>query len=201
MICGLESRRSLTLSLQFTRLRYSRNLPLRSKFFDVPRPSVQKFWGLRLLMDRCHQTSIRLNKHEQALRVQEVDFMGHSLTAQGLKLDPKKVETILKLPTPKSKEDIERFNDTVNYLAKFLPRLSYIMEPLRRLTQTDAEWHWKDGEEKAFSEKEKTLSPKLQSLLTIAQTKTLSYSAMPVTVALKLFSYEKVDLLLTLAGR
>ena len=79
------------------------------------------------------------------------------MTAQGLKPDPKKVETILKLPTPKSKEDIERLNDAVNYLAKFLPRLSYIMEPLRRLTQTDAEWHWKDGEEKGFSEKRKNL--------------------------------------------
>ena len=198
MIWGLESRRSLTLSLQFTRLRYSRNLPLRFKFFDVPRPSVQKFWGLRLLMDRCHQKSIKLNKHEQALRVQEVDFMGHFLTAQGLKPDPKKVETILKLPTPKSKEDIERLNDTVNYLAKFLPRLSYTMGPLRRLTQTDAEWHWKDGEEKAFSEKKKNLVTQAPIL---AQTKNLSYSAMPVTVALKLFSYKKVDLLLTLAGR
>ena len=26
------------------------------------------------------------------------------------------------------------------------------MEPLRRLTQTGVEWHWEDGEEKAFSE-------------------------------------------------
>ena len=44
------TRRSLTLFLQFTRLRYSRNLPLRSKFFDVSRLSVQQFWGLRLFM-------------------------------------------------------------------------------------------------------------------------------------------------------
>ena len=71
-----------------------------------------------------------------------MDFMGHLLTAQDLKPDPQKVEAILKLPTPKSKEDIERLNGMVNYLAKFLPRLSHIMEPLRRLTQTGVEWHW-----------------------------------------------------------
>ena len=82
------------------------------------------------LLERCHHKSIKLNKHKLALRVQEVDFMGHLLTAQGLKPDPKKVEAILKLPTPKSKEDIERLNGTVNYLAKFLPRLSHVMEPL-----------------------------------------------------------------------
>ncbi|KAK2566265.1 Retrovirus-related Pol polyprotein from transposon 17.6 [Acropora cervicornis] len=78
--------------------------------------------------------------------------MGHLLTTQGLKPDPKKVEAIIKLPTPKSKEDIERLNGTVNYLVKFLPRLSHLMEPLRRLTQTGVEWHWEDGVEKAFSE-------------------------------------------------
>ena len=74
------------------------------------------------------------------------------------------------------------------------------MKPLRRLTQTGVEWHWEDGEEKAFSEVN-TLSPKLQYLLTIDQTKNLPYSATPVAVALELFSYKKVDPLLTLAGR
>ena len=57
--------------------------------------------------------------------------MGHLPTAQGLKPDPKKVEAILKLPTPKSKEDIERLTGEVNYRAKFLPRLSHVMGPLQ----------------------------------------------------------------------
>ena len=46
--------------------------------------------------------------------------MGHLLTAQGLKPDPNKVEATLKLKTPGIKEEIERLNSTVNYLAKFL---------------------------------------------------------------------------------
>lgn len=53
------------------------------------------------------------------LRVQQLDFMGHQLTLQVLKPNPSKVEAILKLETPKTKEDIERLNGTVNYLAKF----------------------------------------------------------------------------------
>ena len=52
------------------------------------------------------------------LRVQQLDFMGHQLTLQVLKPNPSKVEAILKLETPKTKEDIERLNGTVNYLAK-----------------------------------------------------------------------------------
>lgn len=58
--------------------------------------------NLALLLERCHK-SIKMNKHKLVLRVQEVDFIGPFLTAQGLKPDPKKLEAIRKLPTPKSK--------------------------------------------------------------------------------------------------
>ena len=92
--------------------------------------------NLASLLERCHQRAIKLNKHKLALRVQEVDFMGHLITAQGLKPHPKKVEAILKLPKPKSKEDIERLNGTV--IAKFLPRLSNVMEPLQRPRQVSS---------------------------------------------------------------
>ena len=40
------------------------------------------------------------------LTVEQLNFMGHQLTAQDLKPDPSKVEAILKLDTPKTKEDI-----------------------------------------------------------------------------------------------
>ena len=66
--------------------------------------------------------------------------MGHCLTAQGLRPDPSKVEAILKMESPRTKEDIEKLNGTVNYLAKFLPKLSQVMEPLRKITQKGIEW-------------------------------------------------------------
>ena len=108
--------------------------------------------NLSMLLERCCQKSIKLNRDKVVLRVQQIDFMGHLLTAQGLKPDPNKVEAILKLETPETKEDIERLNGTVNYLAKFLPRLSQVMEPLRRLTQSGVEWYWGNVEDKAFNE-------------------------------------------------
>ena len=84
--------------------------------------------------------------------MQQVDFMGHCLTSQGLIPDPSKVEAILKMESPRTKEDIERLNGTVNYLAKFLPKLSQVMEPVRRLTQKGIEWYWGKAEEKVFTE-------------------------------------------------
>ena len=104
--------------------------------------------NLTSLLEHCKEKSIRLNKEKVALRVQQLDFMGHQLTAQGLKPDISKVEAILKLETPKTKEDIERLIGTANYLSKFLLKLSQVMEPLTRLTQKEVEWCWGDAEEK-----------------------------------------------------
>ena len=84
--------------------------------------------------------------------MQQLDFMGHKLAPQGLKPNPSKVEAILKLETPKTKEDIDRLNGTVNYPAKFLPKLSQVMEPLRTLTQQGIEWCWGKDEDMAFTE-------------------------------------------------
>ena len=108
--------------------------------------------NLTSLLTRCEEKSIRLNKEKVVLRVQQVDFMGHCLTAQGLRPDPSKVEAILKMESPRTKEDIDRLNGTVKYLTKFLPKLSQVMEPLRKLTQKGIEWFWGKAEEKAFSE-------------------------------------------------
>ena len=44
--------------------------------------------NLRSLLKHCEEKSIWLNKEKMVLRGQQLDFMGHCLTAQGLKPDP-----------------------------------------------------------------------------------------------------------------
>ena len=48
----------------------------------------------------------------------------HILTPQGLKPDPCKVKGIVDMPDPTDAQSLCRFLGMVNYLAKFLPRLS-----------------------------------------------------------------------------
>jgi len=71
------------------------------------------------------------------LRQKEVPYMGHLLSSDGLKPDPAKVEAVTKMPRPEDVEGVQRLNGFVTYLAKFLPKLSEIMEPIRRLTRKD----------------------------------------------------------------
>ena len=75
-------------------------------------------------------------------------FTGHQLTPEGLKPDPAKIEAITAMPEPDNVTALKRFLAMVNYLSKFMPHLSKMTEPLRRLEDyNDAEWQWLKQEE------------------------------------------------------
>ena len=58
------------------------------------------------------------------LRQKEVPFIGHVASKEGLKPDPTKVSAILEMPAPTDRAGVVRFKGFVQYLAKFLPRLT-----------------------------------------------------------------------------
>ena len=105
----------------------------------------------RAFFKKCREWNLKLNKLKLKRSQTEVRFMGHLLTPDGLKADPAKVEAILDMPPPTDVKGLKRFLGMVNYLAKFLPLLSDMTEPLRRLEDKDVEWCWLAQHEKAFT--------------------------------------------------
>ena len=78
--------------------------------------------------------------------------MGHVVSNKGLKNDPSKVEAILKMEPPTDKAGVERLRGTVNYLSRFVPKLTDVMRPISDLTRPDNEWSWTSSHDKAFEE-------------------------------------------------
>ena len=74
---------------------------------------------LRVLLQRCREKGIKLNKEKLKLRCKEVPFMGHVISANGLKADPTKIQGIQEMPTPSSKQDVKRLLGMANYLQIF----------------------------------------------------------------------------------
>ena len=67
------------------------------------------------------------------LRKTEVKFMGHLITKDGLKTDPEKIKAVQEMPRPTSKKLLGLLG-FVNYLSKFLLKLSEVVQPLRVMT-------------------------------------------------------------------
>ena len=106
--------------------------------------------NVQSLLQRCLDHGIILSPEQMKLRLKEVPHMGHLLTSAGLKPDLAKVEAITKMPKPQDIEGIQHLNEFINYLAKFLPKLSDAMEPICHLTGKDTPWKWSTEQDKAF---------------------------------------------------
>ena len=77
--------------------------------------------NLFALLDRARERNLRMNPEKIKLRQQEVPFIGHLLTPQGLIPDPAKVEAIVNMPVPTDVKSLQRALGMINYLSKFLP--------------------------------------------------------------------------------
>jgi hypothetical protein len=106
--------------------------------------------NVRALLERAREFNLKLNGKKLRFKQRSVPYMGHLLTEQGIQPDPNRIEAIKSLPKPDSAKAVQRLLGSVNYLARFLPRLSEAAEPLRRLTKEDVPWHWESHQERAY---------------------------------------------------
>ena len=120
--------------------------------------------NLRKLLARAREFNVKFNKEKVQLNKREVTYLGHIVSADGLKPDPKKVEAIDKMPSPTDKQGVQRLLGALNYLRGFIPNISQITEPIRALLKNDSDWHWSHEQEKALTEIKKilTAAPVLQ---------------------------------------
>ena len=106
--------------------------------------------NLLAFLKRCEEQDLNLNAEKMKLRKDEVLFIGHLASAQGLGVDPAKVRAITEMPPPSDKLGVQRLLGLAQYLAKFLPKLSDITKPLQDITQNDVQFVWEDGQKEAF---------------------------------------------------
>ena len=85
-------------------------------------------------------------------------FIVHVATAEGLCVDPSKVQAIVEMPHPSEVAAVQRFLGLAQYLSKFLPHLSDITKPLRELTQKDVVWTWDPSQQQALEKLKKAVS-------------------------------------------
>ena len=102
------------------------------------------------VLEKCREANLKLNKEKCEFRLNELKFVGHIFSADGVRADPDKVEAISGMPSPRDKSDLRRFLGMINYLGKFMPNLSEKTALLRSLLEKDVLWSWSDKHEECF---------------------------------------------------
>lgn len=130
--------------------------------------------NLRALFLRAREIGLRLNRDKCKFIQDELPYIGHLLTSEGVKPDPNKVRSILDMEPPQTQQGVKRFLGHVTYMSKFVNNLSAESEPLRRLLKQENHFEWSDDQINSFN--------RLKNILTNAETLQYFDPTQPVVI-------------------
>ena len=95
-----------------------------------------------------------------------VNFLGHVISAQGIMVDPQKVEAILNWEAPTNQTEVRSFLGLARYYRRFIKDFSIIASPMTELLRKNVKFEWTEERQKCMDE--------LKGRLTSAHILTLS---------------------------
>jgi hypothetical protein len=113
--------------------------------------------NLQDVFDRIREAGLTLKPKKCALFQQQVAFLGHIVSANGLTCDPEKFAAVKEWKTPKTITDVRHYLGFVNYYRRFIRSFAHVASPLTALTQKGKPFIWTNQCEEAFQ----TLKTKL----------------------------------------
>ena len=99
---------------------------------------LRKF-GLKMKCEKCSF----FKKH--------IQYLGHLVSEKGFKPLPEKLESICKMPAPRTAKEVKQFLGLIGYYQKFVPHFVDISRPLTKLTHHNVVFEWTDQCSKAFN--------------------------------------------------
>jgi hypothetical protein len=80
----------------------------------------------------------------------ELTYLGHVISENVVKPDPKKTEAVVRFPTPAKGKDMTAFLGLTGYYRKFIPHFSTIATPLTAILTKGVPWKWTGKEQESF---------------------------------------------------
>jgi len=72
----------------------------------------------------------------------EGKLLGHIVSADGVSIDPERVEAIQRIEIPRHKKGVQSFQGKINFLRRFVPNFAEIIKPISNMLKKDDEVKW-----------------------------------------------------------
>ena len=114
--------------------------------------------NLSAVLQRLSAAGMKLKPEKCFFMLQEVEYLGHTISAKGIQPTSQKVRAIVEAPRPTNVSQLKSSLGLLNYYGKFLPNLSTHLAPLYTLLQKQSPWSWDKSQEDAFKKAKSMLT-------------------------------------------
>lgn len=97
------------------------------------------------------QANLKLKADKCTFGAEEVTFLGHILSANGIRQDPEKLKAITCLPPPANVNELYRILGMLGYYRRFVPNYSMLSAPLNNLLKKNVPYVWTQTHDLALS--------------------------------------------------
>ncbi|WVZ80412.1 hypothetical protein U9M48_027885 [Paspalum notatum var. saurae] len=108
---------------------------------------------LRLVLQRLREHKLYTKFSKCEFWIDEVRFLGHIVSKEGIAVDPSKVSTVTNWKVPKIPKEVR-----AGYYRRFIENFSKIAKPMTSLLEKDAEFKWTNAQQATFDELKKRLT-------------------------------------------
>ncbi|WJZ94855.1 hypothetical protein VitviT2T_013680 [Vitis vinifera] len=100
--------------------------------------------ALERFFERIRQFRLRLNPKKCTFGVTSGKLLGYMVSERGIEVDPDKIRAILDMPAPRTEREVRGFLGRLQYISRFIARLTDICEPIFRLLRKSQPTVWDD---------------------------------------------------------
>ena len=105
---------------------------------------------IRLVLERLKKAGLKLKPSKCHFLRESVEYLGHLITPQGLKPNPKQVKAVVEFPIPESVTNVRQFLGLTSYYRRFIAQFAKVAAPLHALTRKEAVFEWSTECQRAF---------------------------------------------------
>ncbi|GBM65989.1 Transposon Ty3-G Gag-Pol polyprotein [Araneus ventricosus] len=117
----------------------------------VGRTFQEHFNNIRKVFQRLQNANLKLSPRKCRFFRKEVSYLGHIISADGVKTDPEKTKAVVDWPRPETVHDLRSFLGLCTYYCRFVRNFSAIARPLHKLIEARSNFNWTEECEKSFN--------------------------------------------------
>ena len=102
------------------------------------------------VLDRLKEAGLKLKPEKCHMLQREVVFLGHVVTAEGVKPNPANIDKIIGWPKPKTPRQVKQLVAMGSYYRRYVKDFASLVRPMVEITKKGKQFIWTDACEKSF---------------------------------------------------